>query len=132
MAFIRKLFDSALLPETKGQKVYILSPSTLYLIANHVYRIDLGLWMPYLPTKHILHFVDIHPKFSILNKYAAHSCDELRLLVLVTHTLIIEPNTPLCEVLEMPVSSLIPGTSNFLKPYHYINRTLVIISFLCH
>jgi hypothetical protein len=109
MSFIKPYFDAAYLPETRGQKIFLLSPSTLFLVAKNVYRIDLGLWMPYLPTDTLINFVDIHPKFNILNKYLVASLDELRLVVFVQCTVIIEPKTPLCEIRYVPVSSLLPG-----------------------
>ena len=125
MGFVRRYVDAAYLPETRGQKLFLLSPATLFLVAKNVYRIDLGLWVPYLPEGTIINFIDIHPKFNILNKYLVASTDELRLIVFVENTVIIDPKTLLCEIRYVPTSSLLPGT------FYFFFNTVKKVNLLC-
>jgi hypothetical protein len=109
---------TAILPHTRGTRTYIQNPKVQYLEPNRVYRLDLGLWLPYLPADTIVKLIDIHPRFSLLNHYWTASGDQLRLLILTNSTTILEPHTDVCRIVYVPTTSLSPG--DFFSLFHTI------------
>ena len=107
--YVRAYYNKCQEPKTVGQKTVLPSPATYHLLPKRIYRIELGLWVPYLPEGQIICIKDIHPKFEILNKFIAASCDELKLLILTLHPVTIFSQTYLCEISVKTVTSLLPG-----------------------
>jgi hypothetical protein len=119
MTYIKPLYDGAntALLQTRDTRTYIQLPNPLYLEPKQVYRIDLGLWMPYLPANTLVKLIDIHPGFVLLNHFWTASSDSLRLLILTNSTTIVEPYTNLCRVTYLPTNSLHPGNPLFCREY---------------
>lgn len=109
MAFIGRYVGNACLPQTRGDKIFIRAPKTFYFEAYRVYRIDLGLWLPYLPLHTVVKLIDIHPRFTLLNHFWTASSDDLRLLILTHSTTILEKEADLCQIQYVSTASLIPG-----------------------
>ena len=108
--YVKPLYYKGFLPQTIGKKTFIFSHKPIYLLPHNLYRIDLGLWIPYLPKNKIIYLKNIHPKFNLLNNYVMACCDELRLIVMAIHPVIIEPQQRLCEICFEWAHSLYPRT----------------------
>lgn len=111
MAYIRQLRNDVPLPQTKWGKMYILTPHTCYLEPFQVYKIDLGLWLPFLPPYTLVKLIDNHAKFKLLTQYWSASCDELKLLIFVTNAMTLQVNEPLCKFEFVSTTSLLPSKS---------------------
>ena len=114
MAFIRPLRTDAILPQTKWGKTYIFTPNTCHFEPFHVYKIDLGLWLPVLPSNTLVKLTDMHAKFKLLTHYWTASCDELNILIFVTNAMTLQLNEPLCQCEFVSTMSLLPGKSCLL------------------
>jgi hypothetical protein len=117
MSYIKPLYGGAntAFLQTQDTKTYIQLTKPLYLEPKRVYRIDLELWMPYLPGNTLVKLINIHPRFVLLNHFWIASSDSLRLVILTNSTTIVEPYTDLCRLAYVPTNSLHPGNPLYLS-----------------